>query len=246
MRIALISDIHLDHYKDGTNRFCNEIDAFAPLHPADVMVVAGDVADGRFPDQYRKLFGKLRQYYEHVIVVTGNHDYYQSDFGRTHHSINLAAGDFSNVHFLVNSYVEIDGKTFYGGTMWYRDDPMNTSYEHWMNDVRYIPGLKTWVYDQQAFFEHVLSGKLTKGDIVVTHHMPSWQSVDKQYKTSPLNRFFVCDMEKLIVDRQPALWLHGHTHFPCDYKINDTRVLCNPKGYPRERLGTYVPKVVSL
>jgi predicted phosphodiesterase len=31
------------------------------------------------------------------------------------------------------------------------------------------------------------------------------------------------------------VWIHGHTHTPCQYVVGDTRVICNPIGYPRER-----------
>ena len=33
--------------------------------------------------------------------------------------------------------------------------------------------------------------------------------------------------------RHAALWLHGHTHDSFDYRINGTRVVCNPRGYAR-------------
>ena len=42
-------------------------------------------------------------------------------------------------------------------------------------------------------------------------------------------------MEPLIIEMQPRLWVHGHTHEIFDYYIGTTRVLCNPRGYPHER-----------
>lgn len=33
------------------------------------------------------------------------------------------------------------------------------------------------------------------------------------------------------------LWVHGHMHNASDYVIGDTRVVCNPKGYPGEKNG---------
>jgi hypothetical protein len=29
-------------------------------------------------------------------------------------------------------------------------------------------------------------------------------------------------------------WIHGHTHDEFDYTIGITKVLCNPRGYPKE------------
>jgi hypothetical protein len=30
----------------------------------------------------------------------------------------------------------------------------------------------------------------------------------------------------------PRYWLRGHVHKSLDYTIGDTRVICNPRGYP--------------
>ena len=34
-----------------------------------------------------------------------------------------------------------------------------------------------------------------------------------------------------------VLMRHGHTHSFFDYQINNTRILCNPLGYPGETTG---------
>lgn len=40
----------------------------------------------------------------------------------------------------------------------------------------------------------------------------------------------------VIVEKYgPELWIHGHTHVPCDYELLDTRIVCNPRGYPGEK-----------
>jgi len=38
-------------------------------------------------------------------------------------------------------------------------------------------------------------------------------------------------MDDFILEHQPRLWIHGHTHESFDYKIGKTRVVCNPRGY---------------
>jgi hypothetical protein len=38
-------------------------------------------------------------------------------------------------------------------------------------------------------------------------------------------------MMHVIADARPALWVHGHTHDSLDYRIGDTRIICNPFGY---------------
>jgi hypothetical protein len=44
-----------------------------------------------------------------------------------------------------------------------------------------------------------------------------------------LSPVFVSDLEALL---GPArLWIHGHTHDSFDYRVADTRIACNPRGY---------------
>jgi Icc-related predicted phosphoesterase len=38
----------------------------------------------------------------------------------------------------------------------------------------------------------------------------------------------------MFEDWAPTLWVHGHTHEAFDYRINDTRVIVNPRAYPNE------------
>jgi DNA polymerase V len=79
----------------------------------------------------------------------------------------------------------------------------------------------------------VLERTVREGSIVVTHMLPSQRSIAPQFARSPLNPFFLCDVEELILERAPQLWVHGHTHVSCDYEIGRTRVVCNPFGYAR-------------
>jgi Icc-related predicted phosphoesterase len=68
--------------------------------------------------------------------------------------------------------------------------------------------------------------------VVVGHHCPSEQSVAECYKGNLLNGAFRSRLDAFIEARpQIRLWLHGHTHHNFGYKIGETRVICNPRGY---------------
>ena len=67
--------------------------------------------------------------------------------------------------------------------------------------------------------------------VVVTHFAPARGSIAARFAGSPVNACFVSDLEARIRAWQPQLWLHGHTHDSFDYRIGETRVVANPRGY---------------
>jgi predicted phosphodiesterase len=72
-----------------------------------------------------------------------------------------------------------------------------------------------------------------KKRVVITHHSPSPKSIHPQYDGDLVNNCFHSNREDLMgtgID----IWVHGHTHHSYDYTIEDTRVICNPRGYGHE------------
>ena len=67
--------------------------------------------------------------------------------------------------------------------------------------------------------------------VVVTHHAPSARSLHGDYSEGLTPAMYAADLEPLILEHQPDLWLHGHVHRSSDYMIGATRVVCNPRGY---------------
>jgi Icc-related predicted phosphoesterase len=87
---------------------------------------------------------------------------------------------------------------------------------------------KKWIGERLQ----ALKGQKT---VVVTHHGVSRQSVPKIYINDPTQPAYTSELTEFILENQPNLWIHGHTHQAFDYKIGNTRVLTNPKGYPHEK-----------
>jgi predicted phosphodiesterase len=88
-----------------------------------------------------------------------------------------------------------------------------------------------------------LQDELLKGDpektVVVTHHYPHMNSCAPRWVDEPLTAIFGSNLSDKVLLRA-GLWIHGHTHDSCDYLLGDStrsvRVICNPKGYPLDRL----------
>lgn len=69
--------------------------------------------------------------------------------------------------------------------------------------------------------------------VVVGHHSPSRQSTHPRYAADELmNGGYSSRLDFIIEDRpQIKYWVHGHTHHNFKYKIGETTILCNPRGY---------------
>ena len=88
----------------------------------------------------------------------------------------------------------------------------------------------------RQFLETELQTPFDGVSIVMTHHAPSMKSVPDIYRDDPLTAAYASDMDALVERHQPALWVHGHLHNSCDYRIGKTRVVCNPRGYAPDEL----------
>lgn len=232
MKIHLVSDLHEDVWRDyaGTSA----IDAI-PANLGDVLVVAGDVLEAeRFSsDEFVRAFERLRGKAEEVIYVPGNHEFYRLPFDLTRETLKLVCLMFG-IHFLDCESVEIGGHRFLGTTLWY--NPLSPEVKkigrNWSDYC--IRGLEVFVPGEHRMgVEHVKSCR--KGDVVVTHMLPSYASVAPKHAGDSTNVFFVAaQLDNVIKLNQPALWIHGHTHTACDYRLNHTRIVCSPLGTPRE------------
>ena len=80
--------------------------------------------------------------------------------------------------------------------------------------------------------------------VVLTHHVPSQCSLPKRKPGNVPQAASVTDLDALIAERGPTLWVHGHTHGDCDYTIGATRVLSHQRGTPDR--ADYAPLVVTL
>ena len=80
--------------------------------------------------------------------------------------------------------------------------------------------------------------------VVRSQHAPSLRST---WNVDSLTPAYCSDLEWLVKEHQPALWLHGHTHEAVDYQIGQTRVTSNPRGYaPIQTVPGFDPYLVLM
>lgn len=234
MKIQVVSDLHIEFYPRSM-----VLDIIKTIpQMADVLVVSGDTVPAYNTKRLSDVMSALSDRHKHIVYVLGNHDFYTPDGtdltpDKIANGAHNTALKFKNIHVLEDGHMTfIDGKLFVGCTLWFSKAPGYEGDADNLSDFKCIPDFDPWVFEQNTRQQEWLKKTVRRGDIVVTHHMPSFESVHPRFITSRLNKFFVCDMHSFIEERQPALWVHGHTHESFDYRIGQTRVVCNPAGYP--------------
>lgn len=231
----ILSDLHFEFHPDGGRAFIESLD----VQDDEVLLLAGDIAVGpRLPGALEMFCDRFRD----VVFTYGNHEFYGTTRERMlglERAISLALG---NLRILDKEAIDLGGgRSLLGCPLWFGPSSAPKSA---MSDFRLIHGFEAWVYEENARSVEFLRREMKPRDVVLTHYLPSQKSVAPRWQGSPLNDFFVCDVEALIVERQPALWVHGHTHDSLDYQIGATRVLCNPFGYlGREENSAFDPNL---
>jgi predicted phosphodiesterase len=230
LRIQLLSDLHFEFERDGGEAFAKDV----PV-AGDVLVLAGDMIPLRERNAVRSAFSWFCDRFKHVIFVPGNHEYYKTNPVDAEALLVACAREIPNLHVLNPGIILIEGIRFIGAALWFPRTPDEILYRSILNDFCMIEGFVPWVHDTHTVHLKFLKTRVQAGDIVVTHHLPHPRSIAPQHAGSPWNRFFLAKDAARLVERSDArLWIHGHTHTPCDYTISKTQVACNPRGYPHE------------
>jgi predicted phosphodiesterase len=235
MKIRVLSDLHL------------EFSSFKPgLVVSDVVVLAGDIGVG----VEGLIWAKQEFPGAKVIYVPGNHELYGSERSETMDLLCQFA-KACDIHLLNDQQVVLrstNGQAvrFLGCTLWTDFLCFGESYQEQcitagqlgLNDFRKIKeggsvfsAKRSLELHQQslAWLTSRLEAPFSGKTVVVTHHLPSMASVSSRFKTSLLTACFASELSHLFGKME--LWIHGHTHNSCDYLINGTRVVCNPRGY---------------
>lgn len=236
MKIALVSDVHLS------------VDALPfPESDADVLVLAGDIARPARAIEWAK-HTKIP-----TLYVAGNHEFFGSDLVSTHELlVDLARG--TPIRIMERSEWHLRGVRFLGCTLWSdyrlfdsfedRDEAVSLA-SGLIRDFSHIrispdfedpfsPAVSQLLFLQSvAWLDECFARPHNGPTVVVTHFAPTTQSISPQFTGSPVNACFVSDLAPKIMQWQPELWLHGHTHDSFDYQVEKTRVVCNPRGYAK-------------
>ncbi len=231
LTLEIYSDIHLEF---GDLKYKNN-------PKSDVVIMAGDIGLGLSGIEWIKKNIKNKP----VIYVAGNHEFYHQEINSTYKKLKKAVSG-TNIHFLENDKVTIDGVSFLGCTLWtdfnlYGSQQLAlASASSIMNDYIQISQkngkivsdlLPEFVLDQHKQSIDFLNKNINPGDVVITHHAPHINSTNGRYSGQYRNLFYASDLSNLILEKNPQLWIHGHCHSKNDYDIGKTNIVSNPRGY---------------
>lgn len=240
--VAYASDLHLE--------FGNSVDT-ERLEAADILVLAGDV--DTIPEGWADLLRRLRKVFSGPIVgILGNHEYYNGVFPDDREKFRDAITHDRQAYLLEKEMVILDGVRFLGATLWtdFACGRQMRSCQRMMSDFDVIfDGHSGSITPEVILKEHqdtmdwlatqIMRHPHKGPTVVITHHAPSYQSQHPRFAGSPISGGFCSNQEHRIqrwsaAGLAPDLWIHGHVHDPMDYRIGQTRILCNPWGYPDE------------
>ncbi len=266
MQIDYLSDLHLDFYLEVDNRLKDE-DIFRLFNPiitennrqvGKVLIIAGDISHYNFLS-IRVLKYLKKHYYQHVVCVLGNHDYYLSDYDQQLQFKN-SFKRVENMRKLINQeqglyclngdVVEIDGVRFGGADSWYNHgyierykqgqnythEAINQVWKQSINDFYSLKGIDNFDDIYKIELPKIKS-VYKKCDVMVTHVSPSTKDEHfaHHFRGKVTNTFFSFSGEEFLKETTAKFWVYGHNHELNDFEAYyGIKCVVNGLGYPGE------------
>jgi len=226
MIIQVLSDLHVEF---------GERKVHIPVK-APILALLGDIGN-LLADRYKELIVTCSQRWEHVVIVLGNHEYYEHDIWTLLEETKKTFKDLHNVHILDNEFIVLHGYEIVGSTLWASYGSMDKDKR--VKDFKSIKGINVDLVNQMHDFSVDKIIKMTRRKrprapkrqekvypvILLTHFGPfdNTGKIDKHLLTN------------IVVGSRIRLWAFGHEHKSFDEIFLDTTLLSNPLGYPDEK-----------
>jgi 3',5'-cyclic AMP phosphodiesterase CpdA len=220
-------------------------------HASCLQPVRSDLYAVRQRDRVMRFVDTARASFAHVLLIAGNHDHYDGIFEDTAVSLRQC---LPGVTVLDDEHVDIAGVRFFGTTLWSdfeRGSP--ASMDKARRGVGEFFFVKTRTHDgnnkdglakfrpQDALQAHHRSLAALKRcveaagapkTVVISHHAPSLKGLNPLHAGNGLDGAYASDLEATIASLPGVpVWVHGHTHVRRTYRIGDTLVRANCRGF---------------
>ena len=238
MKLQILSDLHL------------ETEAFEPCPApgAEALVLAGDI-DSRW-----EALARFQGWPVPVIFVPGNHEFDFRELGQARSALRAHCAALG-LHHLDDEQLVLRSAAgrrvrFLGSTRWCDFEAFGSAQQ-----ARAIKAAGYFVKIMQArlgdqpldaaavrelalasrtWLATALAQAPTDWDdtVVITHYAPSLRSADPRYGEQ-LSTASFCNADDELIEAA-SLWIHGHLHCRCDYRVGNTRVVANARGHGKK------------
>ncbi len=193
MRVAAVSDVHAPQYLE---LFVRALDV---MPDPDLLLLAGDMVLKGDHSQLGKVVEAIRAKYDGpIFAVFGNEEYdqYVQEFLEYEEIrwlqdesvvVNIGGLDIG----IVGSRGSLDRPTFWQRT--------------------HVPGINTVYRERIHKIDRLLGALRSKIKIVITHYSPTYATLVGEREKS-WSEMGSKKLERVIKQRQPDLWVHGHIH----------------------------------
>lgn len=239
MSVVFLGDIHIDTLTEfGADMYfstlCNRIGK------CRLVVLLGDICDGNPLLERNSVVAdfllRLTSRYN-VVAVMGNHDYYDSPLTTETYQTLSNSYKLLGVTVFNNQCISIpDVGTILFSTLWCGLDNVaelhNT--QSVISDFKCITDLTVeQIQHQHKNSVQYIKENYHKVDYVVTHFAPSYMSKSGRYQHTHaphIEQYFYTELfnygelDCLLDNEKPVLWVHGHTHTRAFYVAGNTTV----------------------
>ena len=200
-----ISDLHLDFYLNEFFSLKNFISKFILADKkGEILIVAGDISHDN--DLSIDFLSTLSKYYNYILVIPGNHDWYLQKKGEDRYKDLIESTESDNVIFLFDEVevFEYKGVNFAGTMMMYNlhDDVSFYTWRSLLNDHKFIQ--RDFANKRNLADVSYYNKIIDKVDVFVSH-IPI---VNLDGLSATKNLFLNVDVN----EKKDVLYISGHTH----------------------------------
>lgn len=270
-KLRIFSDLHFNKYPDIKDLF-EKLDFYYKNVNKDeeILIIAGDIGVATEKDElgnlrinsgYSQVLKYLKTRWNRVILIPGNHEYYESGEIILNDEIsenkiievnNLISNECEKymIDFLNKDIIEIDGYTFMGCTLWSDMDKSlfdklnrkNWNFTTHSELIETHKNHKEWIERNLEKFKMRDDSNIKSYSdkvVVITHYLPTFSLLHSKYtrgKYTHTTSAYVCDLDCLIekYDYLVPIWICGHSHMTRYSRIGKTFLFNCPIGNPWE------------
>jgi len=257
-RLQVCSDLHIEFGHDVKTLLTPK---------AKYLALIGDIGVLHKEDAYKSFLLQCADQFEKVFVVSGNHEYYRSEYHACNKKIKDICDQHESLFYLLKGshYLEKENVRVIGTTLWSKVPEENTkAVQTFLNDYRRIsikdpddPEAKERMIlckDTNAWFDSELefvktqikeASTLKQRVVILTHHSPvlGFGCSNPEYWGQNTNCAFATDLRHMFEEPVKS-WCYGHTHWFHDMTFNGVRVISNPRGYYENK--AYIPSKILI